>query len=148
MKHVIRSVKYLIAFIVLYLGVVWISLMTSKGIDVSVWDYVATTLASQRGKLLIGAVVLLSAFYPRFGFMSRHIKLNIDTDRDHIIERMAAAGFSPIEQSEDRLVLRANSILDRLMMLFEDEIEVKRDGEGVMISGNRRGLAKIVYRLS
>ena len=51
MKNLVRSVKYLIAFAVLYLGVVWISVTTTKGFETSMWDYILATFATTKGKL-------------------------------------------------------------------------------------------------
>ncbi len=38
-----------------------------SGMDVSVWDSVMVTLQTTRGRLLVAAVVLLSAAYPVSG---------------------------------------------------------------------------------
>ncbi|MBQ1253409.1 MAG: hypothetical protein IIY05_03600 [Alistipes sp.] len=147
MRYLFRAVKYFLAFCVLYLGVVWLSVATTKGMDVSVWDYVVATLATQRGQLLVAAVVVLSAAYPWFGFVVRRMKWNMATDADELIAMFAAAGFSLKSQAEGRMVFKATNILDRIVMLFEDEIEVEQQGEEIVVSGIRRGVAKIVYRL-
>ena len=65
MRYLIRAIKYFVAFCVLYVAVLWLSLRMS-GMDVSVWDSVMVTLQTTRGRLLVAAVVLLSAAYPRF----------------------------------------------------------------------------------
>ena len=49
MRYLIRSVKYLLAFCVIYLAVVWLSLKTTRGMDVSVMDYVVATLQTTKG---------------------------------------------------------------------------------------------------
>lgn len=147
MKYLIRSAKYFAAFCVLYLGVVWLSIMTTKGMDVSMWDYVVATFATTRGKLLGAAVIVLAAAYPRFGFMTRRVECDMEEQRDYIMQTFAVAGFSLKEESEDRMVFRANSFLDRLVMLFEDEIIVEQYGQWVDVTGIRRGVAKVVYRM-
>lgn len=147
MKYLVRSVKYLIAFIVLYVGVVWISVMTTKGYDISVWDYIVATFATTKGKLLAAAVVVLAAAYPRFGFMTRRVAWDICKDRDSLVQIFAAAGFSLKRENQGCMVFRANNILDRMIMLFEDEILVKQQGEEIEISGIRRGVARILYRM-
>lgn len=148
MRYLVRAVKYLAAFCVLYLAVVWISLATTKGMDVSVWDYVLATLSTTKGKLLVAAVVVLSAFYPRFGFISRRVEWDMEQEGDRLEEIFALAGFRLISKEDGRMVFRATSPLDKLIMLFEDEIEVVQYGQWIDITGIRRGVARIIYRLS
>ena len=148
MRYLIRAVKYCFAFCVLYVGVVWLSILTQKGMDVSVWDSISATMATERGRMLALAVVALSAAYPFFGFVKRSVKWDMATDADRLVEIFAAAGFALKEQSEGKMIFKANNILDRLVMLFEDEIVVEQQGEQITLSGIRRGVAKVIYRLN
>ena len=145
MRYLIRAAKYLLAFCVLYLGVVWISIATNSAMEASVWDYVAATFATQRGKMLMLAVVVLSAIYPRMGFMSRRVKWDMENNYDRLLEIFAAAGFSLKQKQDGKLIFRANNIFDKIIMLFEDEITVEQYGQWIDITGIRRGVAKVVY---
>lgn len=147
MKYLVRSVKYFAAFCVLYLAVVWLSITTTKGMDVSVWDYVVANFSTTRGQLLGAAVVALSAAYPRFGFITRRVECDMEQEQPYIEQVFAAAGFSLVEKSEGRMLFRANNILSRLVMLFEDEITVEQYGQWIDITGIRRGVAKVVYHM-
>ncbi len=147
MRYLVRSAKYFAAFCVLYLAVVWISISTTKGLDTSVWDYIVATFLTTKGKLLGVAVVVLSAFYPRFGFMTKRVECDMEEEHDQIIATFALAGFSLKEESDGRMIFRATSVLDRIAMLFEDEIVVEQYAQWIDISGNRRGVAKVAYRL-
>lgn len=148
MRYLIRAVKYFFAFCVLYVGVVWLSILTQKGMDISVWDSISATMATERGRMLALAVVALSAAYPFFGFIKRSVKWNMATDADRLVEIFAAAGFALKLKDEGKMVFKANNILDRLVMLFEDEIVVEQQGEQITLSGIRRGVAKVIYRLN
>ena len=148
MRYLIRAVKYFFAFCVLYVGVVWLSILTQKGMDISVWDSILATMATERGRMLALAVVVLSAAYPFFGFIKRSVKWDMATDADRLVEIFAAAGFALKEQGEGKMIFKANNILDRLVMLFEDEIVVEQQGEQITLSGIRRGVAKVIYRLN
>jgi hypothetical protein len=44
------------------------------------------------------------------------------------------------------MVFRADNILSRLFLLFEDEIVVEQYGQWIDITGIRRGVAKVLYR--
>ena len=148
MRYLIRAVKYFFAFCVLYVGVVWLSILTQKGMDISVWDSISATMATERGRMLALAVVALSAAYPFFGFVKRSVKWDMATEADRLVEIFAAAGFALKLKSEGKMVFKANNILDRLVMLFEDEIVVEQQGEQITIDGIRRGVAKVIYRLN
>ena len=147
MKYVIRAVKYFLAFCVLYVGVVYLSIMTSKGMELSVWQYIVAAFATTKGKMLGAAVVVLSALYPRMGFMTRRVECDMQEERDYLLQMFAVAGFSLKEESEGRMVFRADNILSRLVMLFEDDITVEQYGQWIDITGIRRGVAKVVYRM-
>ena len=146
MKYFVRALKYFAAFCVLYFAIVWLSVMTTKGMDVSAWDYIVANFQTTRGKLLGLAVVVLSAVYPRMGFMTRRVVCDMEAERDYILRVFAAAGFTLKEESEGRMVFRADNILSRLFLLFEDEIVVEQYGQWIDITGIRRGVAKVLYR--
>lgn len=146
MRYFVRALKYFAAFCVLYFAIVWLSVMTTKGMDVSAWDYIVANFQTTRGKLLGLAVVVLSAVYPRMGFMTRRVECDMEAERDYILRVFAAAGFTLKEESEGRMVFRADNILSRLFLLFEDEIVVEQYGQWIDISGIRRGVAKVLYR--
>ena len=146
MKYFVRALKYFAAFCVLYVAIVWLSVMTTKGMDISAWDYIAANFQTTRGKLLGLAVVVLSAVYPRMGFMTRRVVCDMEAERDYILRVFAAAGFTLKEESEGRMVFRADNILSRLFLLFEDEIVVEQYGQWIDITGIRRGVAKVLYR--
>ena len=148
MRYLIRAVKYFFAFCVLYVGVVWLSILTQKGMDISVWDSISATMATERGRMLALAVVVLSAAYPFFGFVKRSVKWDMATDADRLVEIFAAAGFALKLKDEGKMIFKANNILDRLVMLFEDEIVVEQQGEQITLDGIRRGVAKVIYRLN
>ena len=147
MKYLIRSVKYFLAFCVLYVAIVYLSIMTTKGMDISAWEYIVAVFSTTRGKMLGLAVVVLSALYPRMGFMTRRVECDMQQERDYLIQMFAVAGFSLKEESEGRMVFRADNILSRLVMLFEDDITVEQYGQWIDITGIRRGVAKVVYRM-
>ena len=142
-----RSAKYFAAFCVLYVAIIWISVKTTSSMDVSVWDYIVATFATTRGKLLGVAVVVLSALYPRMGFMTRQVQCDMTGERDFILSIFAVAGFTLKEESQGRMVFRADNILSRIVMLFEDEIVVEQNGPKLDITGIRRAVAKVIYRM-
>lgn len=147
MKYVIRAIKYFVAFCVLYLGIVWLGLKSSNGMEHSVWESVMMTMQTTRGLMLVAAVVVLSALYPRFGFMSRRVECDMVEDREQLLNAFSLSGFVLKEESDSRMVFRADNLARRIVMLFEDEIVVEQYAQWVEITGIRRGVANAAYRL-
>ena len=147
MKYVIRAIKYFVAFCVLYLGIVWLGLKSSNGMEHSVWESVMMTMQTTRGLMLAAAVVVLSALYPGFGFMSRRVECDMVEDREQLLNAFSLSGFALKEESDSRMVFRADNLARRIVMLFEDEIVVEQYAQWVEITGIRRGVANAAYRL-
>lgn len=146
MKYFVKSAKYFIAFCVLYVGLVWLGTLTSSS-EASVWEAIAATMQTTRGQLLAVAVVVLSALYPRFGYITRRVECDLVQDRDQIATAFGMAGFEEVERNEGEVVYRASGLFGRLFMLYEDRITVRQCGQWVEISGIRRSAARIAYRL-
>ena len=146
MKYIVRAVKYFCAFCVLYVAIVWLG-MKSQGMGVSAWDSIVATMQTTRGWMLSGAVVLLSALYPVFGFMTRRVECDMTEDREQLLAAFSMAGFTLHEESDGRMVFRGDNLMRRIFMLFEDEIIVEQYAQWVEIKGIRRGVANAAYRL-
>ena len=148
MRYFVRAVKYLFAFCVLYVGIVWLSMATGHDMGVSVWEQIAATFQTTRGQLLGLAVVVLSAIYPRMGFITRRVECSMEEDSEQVMNAFAMSGYKLISEEEGRKVFRAAGAIDKLIMLFEDEIVVEQYGQWVEIKGIRRGVARVYYRLA
>lgn len=147
MRYFVRAVKYFAAFCVLYVGIVWLSMATGGDMGVSVWEQIAATFQITRGQLLGLAVVLLSAVYPRWGFISRRVECFLDEDREQVFNAFTLSGYKLCSEEDGRMVFRATSIIDKVFMLFEDEITIEQYGQWVEVKGIRRGVARVYYRL-
>ena len=148
MRYFVRAVKYLFAFCVLYVGIVWLSMATGHDMGVSVWEQIAATFQTTRGQLLGLAVVVLSAIYPRMGFITRRVECSMEEDSEQVMNAFALSGYKLISEEEGRKVFRAAGVIDKLIMLFEDEIVAEQYGQWVEIKGIRRGVARVYYRLA
>ncbi len=70
MKYIVRSVKFLVALLVLYVAAVW--LMSAVGASMlSVRDTVFVMFQTLRGQLLVAAIVVWVAIYPKVGYVKR-----------------------------------------------------------------------------
>lgn len=147
MKYLIRSVKYFIALCVLYLIIMALMLLTNTSV-LTPSETFSALVHSTRGQVLIVAVVLLSALYPKFGFIRRQEIGSLRKNREQILNAFVSEGFKPVRESEHEMVFRADSLFKRLTLLFEDEIRVTQTGEWITIEGIRRGVAGFITACS
>ncbi len=146
MKNLIRSAKYFLALSVFC--VVLIVVQAASGMSVlSVEQTFYVMFHTWRGAMLPVAVVLAAAFYPRFGFMTRRTAGDIVRHREQVVSAFGVAGFSLCKETGGVMTFRAAGFVKRLTMLFEDEIRVEQSGGDIVMSGNRRGVARAYYQL-
>ena len=149
MKYAVRSLKYLFLICVLYVALLWASSIYTYNGMVDVMTLLRAQLGSDRGLLLIVAFVVLAIFYPRFGYIRRTISgADIEGDRIRIDNAMKLYGFKFVEVREGALVYRAEGIIRRITLLFEDEILVRKVEDGIEVEGIRRSAVRIIYQLN
>lgn len=146
MKYFIRSLKYFVSLCVICIAILGVMLATkTSALNFDQTMYVM--FHTWRYAVLFAAIVLLSAFYPIFGFITRKVEGDIEENRPQIINAFKAAGFELSSEKEDVMTFKAKSILQKLTLLGEDEITVSQYGQWIVIDGIRRGVARVVYRL-
>ena len=120
----IRAVKYLIALCVIYAAIIW--LMSSTGnMLLSPRESLMVILSSTRGVLMIVAIVILSALYPLFGFITRNVNGSTTKHRDLVINAFSMSGFSLIAELDGAMEFWTDNFLHRLTLLFENMILFK-----------------------
>ena len=114
MKYLIRSVKYFIALCVLYLIIMALMLLTNTSV-LTPSETFSALVHSTRGQVLIVAVVLLSALYPKFGFIRRQEIGSLRKNREQI--RVTQTGewitIEGIRRGVARVYYRLQSYLER-----------------------------------
>jgi hypothetical protein len=149
MKYIIRSLKYLLVLCVLYVALMWLSSVSTYGGAVDTMTLLRAQLSSERGVWLVVAFVALALFYPKFGYVRREVAgADIEADRVRIDNAMQLYGFKFAEVRDGALVYRAEGIVRRVILLFEDEIVVRRTEGGVEVEGKRREAVRIIFQLS
>lgn len=147
LRYVICAVKYFIAFCVLFVAITWLSMLAQPIEGYTVWDVIESTLRSEIGMWLMVAAVVLSASYPRFGFLTRRVEGFIEEDKAEVKKAFALTGYRLESEEDGEMRFRAESIVKRFFALFEDEIVVSQYGQWIIIKGNRRQAARVIYRL-
>ncbi len=102
---------------------------------------------TQSGLLMIGIIIGLSLLYPLFGFVSRPVRASLLSDKGLLISLMEGEGFSLKQEINGVLYFRATSPLKRLIMRYDDTIVLNTNNPNPYMSGNRRAVTRILFRL-
>ncbi len=146
MTYFIRSVKYFVAMTAFCLALMALMILSGASV-LSFGDTLYVMFHTPRFLALFGALVVLAALYPRFGFVRRRVEGDLVADRIRIVNAFASAGFSLCSETDETLTFRAEGFLLRSMLLFEDRIAVSQYGQWILLDGIRRGVARVAYRL-
>ena len=146
MKYFIRSLKYFFALCVLCMALMGLMLMTGTS-ALSLDDTLYAMFHTDRYLMLLIAVVVLAAAYPKFGFVVRKVEGDVAENREQIINAFRSAGFSLRSEEDGELIFRADNFVKKLLLLGEDEIKVSQYGQWILLDGIRRGVARVEYRL-
>ena len=145
-KYIIRSVKYLVALCVLYVGLMAVMHYShpshSEGFTFAMrWK---AMFAEWNGWGMVIASIVLAATYPFFGYTKRTVSGNLVEDREQIDQAATFTGLVLVSESETELIYRARG-LRRLTMLFEDEVKVRQNGDGIEFDGLRRVAVRMSF---
>ena len=147
MKYVVRSLKYLVMLCVLYVVLTYLMSLVEPT-NGSVWQQLITHLNTRSGLCMVIAFVALAALYPKIGYMSSRVgDCDIVEDRIRIDNAMRIFGFRVVEEAPGRILYRAEGIVHRITLMFEDHIEVVAVEGGVELKGLRRSVARVVLQL-
>ncbi len=146
MKYLIRSLKYFVALCVLCVVMMGLMLLTGTS-QLTAEETLYLMFHSDRFLLLGIAVVVLSATYPRFGFITRRLEGDLVEHRRQVENAFHGAGFRLVKEEDGVLYFRGDGLWKRLTLLFEDEIRVSQYGQWIEIEGIRRGVARAWYLL-
>ncbi|MBQ2424371.1 MAG: hypothetical protein II262_06170 [Alistipes sp.] len=144
-KYLLRSLKYFLTLCVLLVALIWIKIKY-ESLPVTFLQMVEIYFSQWNGWAMAATMILLSATYPLFGFVRRVVSADITADRQQIEAAMATVGLELCSATDSALTFRATG-LQRLTLLFEDEVTVTLCSEGVVISGHRRTVVRAVIRL-
>ncbi len=138
-------VKYLLYLVVLF--TVIFSIMSLTG-NVSIgFEDLGGIFATSNGRLLGVAFIALGFLQPIMGYVKREMVVNPVTSRDVVDQVMAMSGYELTSEDETRIVFRARTTLKKLVLLYEDEIVIDKSAKPATISGSRRSLVSILYRM-
>lgn len=87
--YIVRSLKYLVWLLLLFTLVFTLMLATGTSRADAGRD-LAELFGSQRGRLMLAVIVVVAAFYPKFGFARRTVAADFTGDRELILSTFRA----------------------------------------------------------
>lgn len=120
MKYLIRALKYLIYFVILFFIIVLVISFASHN-DISDFQSMFVEGALARISIIF---IIIAAAYPAFGFKKNHLILDDDYDKyqDTIMETMKQYGYILSHKDEANLVFKAEKASIRFARMWEDAI--------------------------
>lgn len=148
MRYLIRAIKYLLLLSALYVALVWAMYLLGAEPQIDPWLQIEAHLRADIGKKMVVVFVILAALYPRFGFMRKRIEgYRPERDKERLQNAMALFGYKLAESHDGVDVYRAEGVVKRLTLLWEDRIEVRIEDGALEMKGIRRMVARIAYQL-
>ena len=144
-KYIIRSLKYLVAFAVLYVGLMWVMHQLNNPFKLTFEErWLMMFQDGWRGWSMVIGTILLATTYPFFGYVKRQIPGNIVIDREQLNRAADFTGLELVSDNGTELIYHAKGVR-RLVMLFEEEVRVRQVGENVEIEGLRRVAVRMAF---
>lgn len=145
MKYLVRSLKYLVYFVVIFIICVAIVVVFSHQ------SFTDIPSLFKEGSLLPICLIFIgfAAIYPAVGY--RKGRLNLDGEwkdyRDTVVDTMESAGYKLVEEDGSRLKFRHTRPMIRLTRMWEDAVtfeQQENDPYLVLVDGPSRDTLRIV----
>ena len=149
-RYFVRSVKYLVALVILYVGLMAVMHYSHPMQDDDVtfamcWQ---AMFSEWNGWGMVIASIVLAATYPFFGYVKRTFEGDIVADREQLNRAADFVGLELVSESTSEngveLVYHAKG-LRRLVMLFEDTVRVRQCGSQIEVEGLRRVAVRMAF---
>ena len=142
-RYFIRSVKYLIALVILYVGLMAV-MHYSQHSPITFAQRWQLMFEQWNGWGMIIVSILLAATYPFFGYTKRSFEGDIVADREQLDTAARLVGLELASATDNELLYRAKG-LRRVTMLFEDDIIVRQNGTQIEVEGLRRVSVRMAF---
>ena len=141
--YVIRTIKYIIQFAVLFVvlfGILKLTGYVKEGLDYK------QIFISANGAMLVGFVLIFALAYPKFGFIKRTLTFNAHENQDELIRIMLMCGYALTKSDDTTMTFRAIGTIKKITLLYEDEIVVETIDSLSTIEGPRKEAVKASFR--
>lgn len=147
-NYIKHSLKYFLKLLLLVV-LIYLLLFVSGTARISAQALLSELFTSRSGLLMLLALLLLSGFYPKFGFVSRKIGADIVRDREKIVNALHASGYSMTKEKEsESMEFRASSAFKKIWTMWDDKITVTATDDGIVMDGIRKEVVQAQFRIN
>ncbi len=142
-RYIIRVAKYFL-YLCLFFAVIFGVMIA---LNYTSWEAFLHVFSSTRGLILLAFFVVFPLIYPFMGFITREVRANVAEDRDTVLRVFEMCGYKLVCESNGEMLYRAAGKFARMRLLYEDLISVTFDEKYLTMSGPRKEVVKIEFRL-
>ncbi|MBQ6687750.1 MAG: hypothetical protein IJN02_00795 [Bacteroidales bacterium] len=94
---------------------------------------------------IVAFFALVSAVYPKLGFISRKVYINGDMTsvKEPVVEFFRERRYEPEHISEDVLTFRVKGLAGKLSKMYEDRITFRKEEDGFFMEGLRKDVLRL-----
>ncbi|WP_298061241.1 hypothetical protein [uncultured Rikenella sp.] len=143
-RYPIRAAKYAIYLIILFF--ILFALLRAFGSA----SPISVLWSTSRGLLFLGVVIVFALLYPFFGFTRKRLTFNAAARSEDVERVMGMCGFKRIDtenHSADNMLFQAASTAQKIVMMWEDQIEITTIDGISYIEGNRKAVVRAAFRM-
>lgn len=147
-KYLLRVLRYLLRMVLL-LGLIFALMLLTKTSEVGAAELWAQMMNTQKGAILIIALVGVALMYPKFGYVERAVMLDMVDNRDTILEVMRKMGYTIVSEKENKMVFQSSGLLKKIMLMGDDKITMNSYTKGVVVlDGVRKDVVVAEFRMN
>ena len=143
-RYIIRALKQFVFYITLaVLIIATTTLLETSDLE----SFKKLFFAANWGQLTL-ILAALSALYPAFGYTSRTMEIDGEKHREAILKALSMSNYKLTEQCDNKMIFRGETPGKRLRWLNEDRIEITTHANRIEISGPRKEIVTLVFRIT
>lgn len=147
MRYLIRSLKYLVYFAIIFILIVGVVYMFSSQ-KLAGLSFVELFQEGSLPKILLFFVVV-AAFYPYLSFQKKEMMLDsVASNSDMLDEVMRGFGYVRENHGRGAVSYVKQSAYQRLTRMYEDRITFFEEGGHVYVEGYRKDLLRIISMIN
>lgn len=144
-RYFVRAAKYFLRIIVLF--VILFGIMNLMGQSGVTLEMLPQFFASKETIIMLVVLLALILLHPIMGYVKRPFDVDLENDRDRVLNMFATYGYKLDSETDDYLVFRTIGSLNRLLLLNEDAIIIDKRALPTTIEGNRKSVVRVMFRL-
>lgn len=144
--YLIRAIRYILRIAVI-LGIVFAILHFTGMLDIGGQNLLHVLFMSNKGLILIAALVILALIYPRLAFGEATMPVDAETRQREINDAFMSIGYVYAGEENGVMKYRSKSFMNRLLASFNDTVRITPVNGGIKLEGMKKDVARTMSRI-